>query len=311
MANTLTAAGAMMFMPESAKAQAVEDNTRLHFFTKPLQSLDFEPLAATLAEAGYGGLDLAVRPKGHIEPERVAGELPRAVAAATKYGLKVEMIVTAITDAQEPLAERILQNAAQCGIKIYRMGYYKYDLKAKIEDSLDKFRRQMAHLEALNRKCGITGCYQNHYAWSGDLVGGAIWDLYTILKGLDHKWIGCQYDVRHAVAEAYGSWSTGMRLVAPWIRSTCLKDFVWSVRGGRTVPGNAKGGEGIVPWERYFELCRELAIAVPASVHCEWELLNKQEEALPEAEKRRLIVPRLAQEAHFFKESLKKHGVST
>ncbi len=294
-----------------SRAQPAAQRVRLHAFSKPLQWLGYEALAETLAEAGFGGIDLSVRPKGHVEPERVGQDLPRAVEAARKQGLAVEMIVTAITSAEEPLAERVLKTAAQCGVKVYRTGYFRYDDTLGVEGSIEKNRKLMAGLETLNKACGITGCYQNHHAWSEGLFGGPVWDVYYMLKGLDPQWVGCQYDVRHAVAESAGSWSVGMKLIAPYIRSTCLKDFFWAKPKNAWVPQNVFGGEGMVPWEKYFKLAKALNISGPASVHCEWELFSKEEQALPEAGRRALAVKKMKRDSDFFAAAYVKHGLVT
>ncbi len=283
----------------------------LHTFSKPLHWLGYDALAETLAQAGYGGIDLTVRPKGHVEPEKVAHDLPKAVESAHKQGLKVEMIVTAITSADDPLAERILKTASQCGVKIYRMGYFNYDRALSVEGSVENVHKRMVGLEKLNKACGIIGCYQNHHAWNDSLFGGSLWDIYYALKGLDPQWIGCQYDVRHAVAEAGGSWGIAMRLIAPYIRSTCLKDFLWAQKKGKWYPESVFGGEGMVPWERYFKMLKELKIVVPASVHCEWELFTTDEQKLPEPERRALAVRKMKRDCDFFAEQYAKYGVTT
>ena len=295
----------------TAHAKQGTSGVCLHTFSKPLQWLGYEALAETVAQAGYGGIDLSVRPKGHVEPDRVEQDLPRAVEAARQQGLQTGMIVTAITAAEEPLAERTLKTAADCGIKFYRMGYVKYDNALGVEGSIDKLHQQMAALELLNKRCGITGCYQNHHAWGEGLFGGPVWDIYYMLKGLDPQWVGCQYDIRHAVAEAGGSWSVAMRLIAPYIRSTCLKDFAWAKKNGKWIPDNLFAGEGMVPWDRYFKLLKELKLTVPASVHCEWELFTKEESALPEGERRALAVRKMKRDADFFKAQFEKYGVIT
>lgn len=294
----------------AAQAQDGARKVCLHTFSKPLQWLGYDALAETLAQAGFGGIDLSVRPKGHVEPEKVEQDLPRAVEAARKQGLKVEMIVTAITAADEPFAERVLKTAAQCGVKIYRMGYLRYDEALGVEGSIEKNHKVMAGLEALNKACGITGCYQNHHAWGEGLFGGPVWDIYYMLKGLDPQWVGCQYDVRHAVAESGGSWSVGMKLMAPYIRSTDLKDFLWAKPKGKWIPDNVFAGEGMVPWDTYFKLLKQLKIGGPASVHCEWELFTKEEQALPEAERRALAVKRLKRDGDFFAAAYAKHGLT-
>ena len=118
----------------------------LHLFSKPLQWLDYDALAETAAEAGYGGIELTVRPGGHVEPERVVTDLPRAAAAARKQGLSIGMIVTAIKSADDPAAEPVLKTAAAEGVAVYRMAYLQYDDTLGMDRSLDSLRRQMAAL---------------------------------------------------------------------------------------------------------------------------------------------------------------------
>ncbi len=293
-----------------ARGQQAPGKACLHVFSKPLQWLGYDALAETVAQAGFGGIDLSVRPKGHVEPERVGQDLPRAVAAARKQGLKVEMIVTAIAAADEPLAERVLKTAAQCGVKVYRMGYVRYDETLGVEGTIARLHGQMAALETLNRSCAVTGCYQNHYAMNDGLFGGPVWDIHYMLKGLDPRWIGCQYDVRHAVAEAGGSWPVALKLIAPAVRSLCLKDFVWAKREGQWRPDDVFAGEGMVPWEPYFALLKKLKVDAPASVHCEWPLFTKEEQALSETERRVIAVRKLKRDADFFAAACARHGLA-
>ena len=51
-------------------------------FTKAFQDWPVPKVCAKFAELGLDGLDLTVRPGGHIEPGDAAAELPAAVAAA-------------------------------------------------------------------------------------------------------------------------------------------------------------------------------------------------------------------------------------
>ncbi|MFA7172079.1 MAG: TIM barrel protein [Kiritimatiellia bacterium] len=302
---TLAAGGTLA---QAARAQVASKKASLNCFSKSLQWLDYDALAEMLALAGYGGIDLTVRPKGHVSLENVEQDLPRAVEAARKQGLKIEMIVTSIASASDPLADRVLKTAAQCGVKVYRMGYLRYDDKRSVEDELEKLRGTFEAFEKLNRACGLTGCYQNHAGMSERNFGGVIWDLHTVLKGLDPQWIGCQYDIHHAFAEISDSWVTGMRLIEPYIRSTCLKDFSWMMAEKRQRKV-VFGGEGVVPWKRYFELVKEFSVKGPATVHCEWELFTKAEQVLPEAERRAVALRKLKHECDFFTSQYAKHGI--
>ena len=280
----------------------------LHLFSKPLQWLDYDGLAETTAEAGYGGIELTVRPGGHVEPERVATDLPRAAAAARRQGLSIGMMVTAIKSAEDPAAETVLRTAAAEGVAVYRMAYLQYDDTLGMDRSFDALRRQMEALEWLNRRCGITGCYQNHHGSSGGRVGGSIWDIHAILEVRDPRWIGCQYDVRHAVAEATGSWDVGLRRIAPFIRSVCFKDFRWaSVDSAK--PVDVPAGKGIVPWENFLSLLSALHVDAPMSVHCEWPLFDAAEAGLPIPQRRSLAVPRLRRDADFLAAAIERAGV--
>ena len=59
---------------------------KVSVFSKHLQWLDYEAMAELAAEIGFDGVDLTVRPKGHVLPERVDRDLPRAVDAVRKAG---------------------------------------------------------------------------------------------------------------------------------------------------------------------------------------------------------------------------------
>ncbi|HSH09257.1 MAG TPA: twin-arginine translocation signal domain-containing protein, partial [Oceanipulchritudo sp.] len=51
----------------------------IYVFSKHLQFLGYEALAKTAGELGFDGIDLTVRRRGHVLPERVREDLPNAV----------------------------------------------------------------------------------------------------------------------------------------------------------------------------------------------------------------------------------------
>src|ERR1044071_9084992 len=106
----------------------------INVFSKNFHWLDYKAMADVVAELGFDGIDLTVRPEGHVLPERVADDLPKAVEAIRKAGLQVHMIVTAITNADDQFTEPILKAAASQGISYYRMGWMNYDEKKSIDD---------------------------------------------------------------------------------------------------------------------------------------------------------------------------------
>ena len=52
--------------------------------------------------------------------------LPQAVEAMKKAGVDPLMMVTAVTDPQDPITQKVLKTAALYGFRYYRMGYFKY-----------------------------------------------------------------------------------------------------------------------------------------------------------------------------------------
>ena len=261
-------------LPIAGIASGTDTHASMHkrkicIFSKHLQWLDYDGMAQTAAEIGFDGIDLTVRPKGHVLPERVEQDLPAAVEAVEKAGLKVDMMTTRITDPDDVNTETILKTASQLGIKYYRMGYLRYDNSLGITESLELFKPKIAKLAELNKKYNIHGAYQNH---AGVRVGGPVWDIWELIKDLDPQWFGCQYDIRHAVLEGGSSWPLGLQLLSDYIKITAIKDFKWTKIDGEWKSPMVPLGEGMVDFDRYFKMIKEIKIPGPISLHFEYPL---------------------------------------
>lgn len=255
------------------KIPGKEDPWSFHFFSKHLQFLDYQEAAEACAEAGMNGADLTVRPGGHVLPEQVERDLPRAVKAFREAGLEIVMMASGITDPEDPLTEKVLQTASGLGIRYYRLGYYSYDPALSIVDNLEKIRVQMNGLARLNEKYQIHGAYQNH---AGSNFGAPVWDLWEVIKDMDPRWTGCQYDVRHATVEGNSSWPLGMKLLRDHIRCMVIKDFRWGEQDGKALEVNVPIGEGIVDFPACFGLAEELGIRGPITIHLEYEMFPEK-----------------------------------
>ena len=268
----LSAAGISLAGKGMADAATPAKNLKrpLCAFTKCLQFLNFDQIAEVLARQGFDGADITVRPAGQIEPENVKTELPKAVRTLQKSGIEIPMMVTAVTDADNPVEVATLQAAADAGIRYYRMGWLAYDFTRTIQQNLDAFKTKFEKLARLNEKLGIHGGYQNH---SGLHVGAPVWDLYDLLKEVNPKYLGVQYDIRHAVTEGGYSWLLGMKRVEPWIRTICIKDFVWGKEAkGGWKHQNVPLGEGMVSFDDFLKEYSLLKVEAPVSLHFEYDL---------------------------------------
>lgn len=246
-----------------------DDKTKVCIFSKHLQWLDYDAMAETAAEAGFDGVDLTVRPGGHVLPERAEQDLPKAVKAVRKAGLDVDMMTTRITDPRDSYTEPILKTASRLGIGYYRMGYLRYNDSLGVAQCLESYKGQLRDLAAMNKHYNIHGAYQNH---SGTRVGGPVWDLWILLKDLNPRWIGCQYDVRHATLEGGSCWPLGLKLLSDYVKITAIKDFKWAKVEGKWRAQNCPLGEGMVDLKQYFRLVKQYNIDGPISLHFEYPL---------------------------------------
>ncbi len=251
------------------KVSTSPERLNVHLFSKHLQFLDYNDMSAAAAEMGFDGLDLTVRPKGHVLPENVIENLPKAVVAMKKYGLAPKMMSTNVWDAHNLEQKTVLETASTLGFTNYRTDWLKYPEDKPIKESQALYGKQARDLEILNEKLGLIGGYQNI---SGKNVGAPIWDLLPILEATNGKFMGSQYDIRHAVIEGGESWELGLRRIKPYINSIVLKDVKWGIVEGKWKPINVPLGQGMVDFNRYFSLLKKYKINVPVSLHVEYDL---------------------------------------
>ncbi|WP_372772212.1 sugar phosphate isomerase/epimerase family protein [Mangrovibacterium sp.] len=272
---SLLSASLMMLSSKGLIGAVLDDelkNTldrKIYIFSKHLQWLDYSEMAKTAREIGFDGVDLTVRPKGHVLPERVAEDLPKAVKAVRENGLLADRMTTAITDPDDELTVQILKTAADQGITNYRLGWLSYDWSIPVNENIRIFNEKLRKLAALNKQFGLKGAYQNH---AGEMAGGPVWDIALMLEGVDPDYLGVRYDIRHATAEGGQSWPIGLNYLADKINSFDLKDFRWENINGKWSPVTVPLGEGMVDFARFFQIIHQQHIAGDITMHFEYEL---------------------------------------
>jgi sugar phosphate isomerase/epimerase len=242
---------------------------KIFIFSKHLQFLDYRSMCEASKEMGFDGVDLTLRVKGHVLPEHVVDDLPKATEAMNSFGLQPQLLTTNVSDANNPVDRKVLETVSQLGYSYYRTGWFKYDKEKDIQKSLQIFQEKIQALAQLNKSLGITGSYQNH---SGNYMGASIWDLDQILEGISTKDMGCQFDIMHATVEGGKNWEIDFRLIKNHINTLVIKDFRWGKVGSKWKPVNTPLGEGMVNFKKYFSILKKYKIDVPISLHCEYDL---------------------------------------
>ncbi len=237
-------------------------------FSKHLHWLGYRDMARLASEIGFTGIDLTVRKDGHVLPERVKQDLPMAVEQIRAEGLEVPMITTGITDPTDQLTKDILETAGKLGIGIYRPGWFSYPKGVPASSVLMQASKQLTQLQSVNQANNIAASYQNH---AGLSVGSSGWDLLKIIDGLDPRWTGVQFDIRHAMVEGPETWPVFLDILSPYINSLDIKDYTW-MNDGEAKVVNVPLGEGMVPFEAYLEELKRYNISAPISIHYEYPL---------------------------------------
>lgn len=271
--SLLQGAAAAPFAAASASSTPLLQQTpgtpQFCFFSKHLAELDWPDLGRAVKDAGFDGVDLTVRARGHVLPAQAAADLPRAIDAIKAHGIDVPMVTTELTSANDPAARPLLTAAARSGVRYFKTGYWHYDVTRDVRPQVHAVGEALAGLAALARDCNIELGFHNHTAYAG----AALWDIAPAMDRLDAKWAGYYFDPRHAVAEGGGgAWKAATRLVLPRLKMIALKDFYWEKGPKGWTIRNCPLGEGAVEWAWVAKAFSEVRFAGPVSLHFEYDI---------------------------------------
>jgi sugar phosphate isomerase/epimerase len=246
-AGALLASGGAAFPRMRLHAQSP---LKVDIYSRHLQWLrTADEVAEAAIEMGFDGVNVTVRPyPGHVDPDKVAAELPPFVNALRQRGLLVRSITTNIADA-DAAAERTVAAAAALGITHYWWGTYRYDLKQPIAPQLEALRPRVAKIAALSEKYRMTAAYHTYSMPA--TVGSVMWDLLSLLREHDPKYVGFHYDTGHEAHHINGLWEVNLRAADRYIVALAVKDYAPEQNlglrgegGPYTGPPGGAGGRG-------------------------------------------------------------------
>ena len=242
---------------------------KVDIYSRHLQWLrTADEVAAAALDMGYDGVNVTVRPyPGHVDPDNVAQELPPFVNAIRKHGLLVRSITTNISDA-DAVAERIVAAASSLGITHYWWGTYRYDLAKPILPQLDALKPRVGKIAALSEKYKMTAAYHTYSMPA--TVGSAMWDLLSLMKDFDPKFVGFHYDTGHEAHHINGLWEVNLRAAGRYIAALAVKDYApeQSSSGWRT--RSVPLGTGLVNLTRVAAALKDIGFAGPIEIQAEY-----------------------------------------
>jgi sugar phosphate isomerase/epimerase len=248
-------------------------------FTKHLQTMSIPEAGRTIKDLGFEGVELTVRAKGHIEPQNVEAELPKAVADLKAIGLSTPALVVEIHNRQSDGAEAVCRMAGRVGATELRTSSHRYRDFGQIREQIAAARKDAKELEALGREYGVRLDIHCH---SGDFLSGNGALLSMIVDETDPKYVGVSLDVGHLTTEGGKSgWRQSLDLLHNRVGIVAVKSFGWfheaDPKTGEQV-WNAKLvplAEGNVRWRQAFQLLRQVGWDANGqalvSVHSEYQ----------------------------------------
>lgn len=271
---TMATSAHLLARQSVAEESEPENSPPVGAFTKSFQDRPIPEVCRIFKEMGLDGLDLTVRPGGHIEPKDVTAKLPTAAKAAREAGTRILFLTTGMTDADDD-AERLLAAAAEVGVDRIKLGYYRYTTFGMLSRELKQVRQRIAGVVKLAARYNVLPCVHIH---SGNFIPSHGTQLYQLIEDFTPEEIGAYVDPLHMALEGgRDGWRQGLDLLAPWIALCSVKNFDWT-KGKRDKQGQQQWktrtvppADGICPLPQFVSTLKSLGFNGPFSLHSEYK----------------------------------------
>ena len=239
-------------------------------YSQHLIKVEYEAVGMVLRDLGFDGCDLAVVPGSHIPPEHAEADLMRGIEAISGVGLEVPIVSTSVTSPNDPNGRQILGIAGFMGIPLFRPGSWKYGNAPDLEARLAEVQREMLGLASVGRAYNVAMAVSNS---SGDSVGASLWDLSGILRTVDPRWVGYDFDPGCATETGGASGAAiATRLAMPKLKAATVRDFTWNkdaASGWKAAP--CPLGEGTVDWRPLFAALARVRFVGPITIEVRYQ----------------------------------------
>lgn len=251
---------------------------RTALFTKLFRGVTLDEVGTTTRELGFAGVDLLVRAGHQLEPDG-ADAIPGAVRRLERLELTVPMVTTDLNDPAAYPADRVLGNCAAAGVRLIRLGYWRYDPGRGYEVVHADARRHLDALEPLARKHGVCLAIQVH----GGTIHSSGALLANLLRGHDPASLAAYPDPgNQAVQDGREDWRLTFDLLRPWLRCVGVKNGGWfpadvNPHGQRRWHSDWLGiADGMVPWDDIIPSLAERGYEGLLSFHSHYTLPYEQ-----------------------------------
>ncbi len=272
----LWAGGTLCGLKNSPAGFAMETTSKepeIAVFTKSFQAWPLPELCQRFRELGVTGLDLTVRPGGHIEPGDIARKLPEADRIVRDHGLKIVQITSNVTTTDE-YGRTLFETAGELGLRKIKLGYYRNKEVGQLQQQLKLVQQDLRKLIELGEANNVLPCVHIH---SGLYLPSHGTLLYLMLRDFEPGRIGAYVDSLHMSLEGgAGGWQQGLDLLAPWISLCAIKNYLLTTKP-RDKAGQQRWGwktaplaDGVSPLPDFVKTLKQLDYHGPFSLHSEY-----------------------------------------
>ena len=224
--------------------------------------IGYEEMGSLMKTLGFEGADLVVQPGGHIKPEHADLDFMRAVESMTSSGMDVFMISTPYTSPADPTVRLAMQWGGEMGVPCFRPGHWKYG-PAEIEQRMAEAQRDISGFAAIARAVNIAVGLHN----APDCVGASLFDTNMIIRGIDPRLVGYDFDTGYAAAQGGASgFAVALKLALPRLKMITARDCYFTREGGAWKLADCPLGEGMVDWPQFFAALARARFAGPISL---------------------------------------------
>jgi hypothetical protein len=243
----MTRREALALLAATAPVSAATPVPALCLFSGSVQGLEYSELPLIAKQLGFDGVDLTVRPGGHVEPRLSNVDLVRAIEEVRGPGLEVPVITTALTTPFDPTMLPVVAIAGHTQVNLFIAGFFR--------TPNPNYLRDIGGLISVGSRYGMACALHNYMS---DDLGEAPWDPVDLIRGFDPKWASLYFDPIHAGER----WESELKRHLPRLRTVALKDF--QIEGGMAKP--CPLGQGIVNWDKFFAILAEAKYYGPLSL---------------------------------------------
>lgn len=253
--------------------EAADKQPEIAVFTKSFQAWSLPEVCRKFRELGVTGLDLTVRPGGHIEPGDIARKLPEADRIVRDEGLKIVQITSNVTTTDE-YGRTLFETAGELGLRKIKLGYYRSKEVGQLQQQIKLVQQDLRKLVELGAANNVLPCVHIH---SGLYLPSHGTLLYLMLRDFEPGQIGAYVDSLHMSLEGgAGGWQQGLDLLAPWISLCAIKNYLLTTKP-RDQAGQQRWGwktaplaDGVSPLPDFVKTLKKLDYHGPFSLHSEY-----------------------------------------